>query len=522
MRTPALLLLAGLLAACPGSSSPGPDAASFDGSAGSGDSGAPGLDAASGAADASSDRGDAGLHAHLALTLHREAKGAAFVAQVAATGDDGKPLSGLSVEVVAGSQSLAAADLGDGRYEATVVPAIESGELQVGAHVAGEAGGPSRTALVLPTVADGWDQPEVVGGLVNTAGTEDSSTVSPDGEWLVVGTYVVVDIMSCLMGLGTGPKDGRNSACQTAVGPYGPPARPRMPGAERITSPTSIVMNGPKLCVTAPDGGQFELPGDGGVTVFALPPTTAYGFHRQADGTFAEPFVIHYDDDGWTSAPFCFSFTSVPAAGLAPVIYGYVRADQYGAPHQPTAATLKLGEDNVLGTYRCVGGAVQFSSPGTKVLPVGPATQNAGNTWAGQGYLWSDDESVNPAVVLQAKQGPDGGFGDWAPLAIPEAGEDLRQPVVFGGRVYYYRNAAVASVSWTGADPGERTSFGASVTELAGEAVADLATAKPGTVFGMGQPTFATRPDGSVEMYFVYYAKTATGIDGQVGVVRAR
>jgi hypothetical protein len=44
----------------------------------------------------------------------------------------------------------------------------------------------SRTALVLRDVGPAWGQPEAAPGLVNTPAYEDSSEVSPDGEWLVI------------------------------------------------------------------------------------------------------------------------------------------------------------------------------------------------------------------------------------------------------------------------------------------------------------------------------------------------
>jgi len=44
----------------------------------------------------------------------------------------------------------------------------------------------TRTELVMPSVGEDWNQPEPVGGLVNTAGWEDGANISPDGRWLVV------------------------------------------------------------------------------------------------------------------------------------------------------------------------------------------------------------------------------------------------------------------------------------------------------------------------------------------------
>ena len=91
--------------------------------------------------------------------------------------------------------------------------------------------------------------------------------------------------------------------------------------------------------------------------------------------------------------------------------------------------------------------------------------------------------------------------------------ELLPSPSLRNGRVYYYRNVTVTSVPWSGGDPSSGSSFGAPRTELAGDAIpagGPLLLA-PGLVTALGQPTFAKRPDGSTEMVFVYYRRTATG-----------
>jgi hypothetical protein len=469
---------------------------------------------------------DSGAAVTLALTLHREDAGSpsAILASVNATGN-GNGVDGLSIEVNAGAETLTAAGQGGGAYLARIVPPFTSGELPVSARVSGQDAGPSVTALVLPIVADEWDQPISVGGLVNTPGTEDSSTVSPDGQWLIVGTYLVVDGLCCDVGCGNLPDDGRNAYCQDVIGPYDAPARPNMPGADRIVSPHRILNIAPNLCLVGADGGDLSLPlADGGELRPALPPLAAYGFHRQADGTFAEPFPIFVDNDGFTSAPFCFSFTQVPANGVADVIVAFKRFDDFAAPMQPAFTQLQLGGANQLASYACVNGKVQYTPGPILPLPVSPATQQAGNTSVGAGFLWSDDETKTPAVTVVSQGLADGGFTPWQPLPLPSAGDDRRQPVLFGGRVFYYRTGSIASVWWSGLDPTASASFGPPNTELAGDPFSGglpLGFA-PGRVAAVGQPTFATLADGTVEMYFVYYQRTSTGFDGQIGRVTHR
>jgi hypothetical protein len=500
-----------------------------------GDAGSPGPDAA-GTADAgnvqdagsTADSGapDAGPVVSLSLALHREDGGSpsAILAWVNATAG-GIGIDGLSVEVTAGPATLPATSQGGGAYLARIVPPFTSGELPVSAQLAGQDAGPSMTALVLPTVADGWDQPISLGGLVNTPGTEDSSTISPDGQWLIVGTYMVVDGLCCAFGCGYMPSDSRNPYCQDVTGPYDAPARPNMPGADRILSPHRILSIAPNFCLVGADGGDlaFPLP-DGGEVEPALPPVAAYGFHRQPDGTFAEPFLLFVDDDGFTASPFCFSFVNAPSNGAADIVVAYKRIDDLAAPWQPAYAQLQLGGTNQLGGYACVNGKIQFTPGPVYPLPVSPATQQAGNTSVGAGYLWSDDETKTPAVTIVSQGLSDGGLTPWQALPLPSPGDDRRQPVFFGDRIFYYRTGAIASASWTGLDPTAPSSFGTPVTELAGDAipVTGILGFTAGRVVAVGQPTFATLADGSLEMYFVYYQRTATGFDGQIGRVPHR
>jgi hypothetical protein len=291
-----------------------------------------------------------------------------------------------------------------------------------------------------------------------------------------------------------------------------------MPGADRILSPTRILNTLPNLCAVGPDGGDFSVVIDGGEYVIPVPPESAYGFHRQPDGTFAEPFSIHFEDDG-AGTSFCFSFVAPVQDRSASIVFATMQAGT-NLPNRPTATVLTLGAENVLGTYACLSGVPTYSPGAITTLPVNPATQNAGNTSEGGGYLWSDDETQQPPVALVAAVLVDGGFGTWAPLPLPSSGEDRRQPVLYGGSIYYYRSTTVTSTAWSGADPSSSASFGPPRIELAGESNAQNATS--GEVVAVGQPTFADRPDGTTEMYFVYYRRTETGYDGQVGRVSKR
>jgi hypothetical protein len=495
------------------------DAGTLAGDAGALDSGEPGP----------VDAGQSQPEVTLGIVLHRAISGSPspVLVWVTATVDGGAPLSGLNILVDTPDASFAAT-LDGGTYIATVVPPFTSGELPLWAHLVGSDAGVAATALVLPTVRDAWDQPVPVGGLVNTPGTEDSPTVSPDGQWLIVGTYSPVDLLCCSGSCGGYPfLDGENPACSDALGPVSAPARPGMPGADRVLSSTDINFADALMCAEEPDGGPVTMPlPDGGTYPFALPPVADYGFHRQPDGTYAEPFLIQTGSDGFVSQPFCFTFLGTADAGdPAPVIFGY-NLDSPTDPHpHPWFAQLTMGQTDSLGSYQCespVPAYPTFTPNDIAAVPVGPPGQQAGNTSVasfGSGYyLLSDDESASPPYVEYSWNDGDGGYSDWAPVALPEDGVDRRQPVAVGGRLFYFRSAEIASVAWDGGNPADPASFTDLETELAGET---SPSGRVGEVVALGQPTFALI-DGGPNMFFVYYRRSATGYDGQIGLVPLR
>ncbi len=104
-------------------------------------------------------------------------------------------------------------------------------------------------------------------------------------------------------------------------------------------------------------------------------------------------------------------------------------------------------------------------------------------------------------------------------MALPEPGIDRRQPVLAGDRLFYYRGADIASVAWNGDNPGDPDVFTDLETELGHET---NITGRVGEVLGLGQPIRSAEVDGGVQMFFVYYRRSATGADGQIGNVWLR
>src|SRR5262249_16949914 len=139
----------------------------------------------------------------------------------------------------------------------------------------------TRTALVLGSVDDAWNQPEPVRGLANTLGWEDGPSISPDGSMLTL-QYLPVSI-SCLLG-----GDLSSPACHV-IGPVAAPARPNQPGANRVNADGTYL----NACPTA------GIP----TITTPVPPNSLYALQRQPDGSFADPHPIYYDGiDGCVGA----------------------------------------------------------------------------------------------------------------------------------------------------------------------------------------------------------------------------
>ena len=439
---------------------------------------------------------------------------AAVVVFVRGVLPDGGPLGAVDLEATApGSVSVGAPRAVDGGLAILVTPGQTSGEQPI--FVTARSGTASltktTTALVLPLVSSDWGQPEAVPGLVNTAGYEDGTVVSPDGEWLFVGSYSPVDAICCLLGC-AGPANPQSAACQTVLGPYGAPERPNMFGAERILSKTRILNRCDKLCFTAPDGGEVES--------FALPPVTAFGFKRMSDGSFAEPFVIGRDADG-CGAPFGFSLLAAPKGTAAEAVFGGYSVVPAGSDNDLFYTPLTLGSPNVLARYSCDAGTVVESDRITTRLVTTPLAGEQGNPQVRAPYIFFDDDSAptTPKMYVARFDGglPTAALGATAPLPVGADTDDRRQPFLHGTTLYFAQNLRIATATLSGA-PESAASWSSPVINLAGE----NGSSRPGAVVALGQPTIADRPGGAQELYFVYGIKTATGLDMQAGRVKRR
>lgn len=428
---------------------------------------------------------------------------------------DGAASPGQVVALSAeGGAAGAMTDLGDGRYRGEVAPDQPSGEVALLVEALGEQ--VARTAVVLPQIGAGWGQPERVRGLVNTPGYEDSPEVSPDGAWLIVSNYSPVDLVCCLQGCGGAQElDPAGALCNTSLGPYAAPERPDLPGAARIVSPTQIHDEMPSLGIDMPDDQDF---------VIALPPVAAYGFRRQPDGSYAEPFVIAFAADGSTVAPFGFTFAAPPQGAAATVLYAL---NDLRVPDEAPESTdndlwrveLTLGQPNNLGTFTTPPmGLPQVDVPLVPLELVDRTGPQGNPGVAADGVFWDSEGGVGD-LFFAPGSALGGGLGPAVKVALSQ---DLRgefQPFPSGGRLYYSVDFADirSSARAPDGDPADPATWSEEQVEVAAEAGA----ARVGAVISIGEPTIATL-DGAPTLFFLYTSRTTTGYDMTIAHVRAR
>lgn len=446
------------------------------------------------------DDDDGGPVRVIGLSLDREI-GGDDIRVTAHLTEDGVALPGVAVTIsAAGGVASAVTDAGGGDYLSTVV----ADELDSQVTITATAGAASATRIALPmtNVDEAWGQPEAIAGLVNSPGWEDGANISPDGEWLIVTSIVPIDLLSCV-------QDGQSSSaasCMDVIGPFAAPERPGFLGADRIHDGT--------YDSECPDIG---IPAGSG---FAFPPVSAYGFRRQTDGSFAEPFVIGFDANGCLG-PYGMAFTGAPAGNGAGIVFAF--NDPIDAPdhlEDVWYAPITLGQPNMLGDYSVGMSGIQVT--GFTPTQIGPSLTNVqGNPAYTPGYVLWDDESLGPndrdlyAAALTGTL-PSVTAGTAFTIGASVPGEAEIQPHFdeTTDSLLYMGPSGITSKTLTpSVDPSLPGSWSAPTV---------LVGAAPGhDIVAVGEPTIS-RSAGVTELYFVYVLQTANGYDANVGRVRAR
>lgn len=395
----------------------------------------------------------------------------------------------------------------DGKQEATITPdTLGSGEYQVtlSATVSGSAVSVSHTAIVMGQVASGWGQPMSVDGLVNTAGTQDSMAVSPDGQYLFLQYYPVT--LNCILS-----GNPNSTFCQTPLGPVSAPQRPGMPGASRVG--TNSVHHGcPSL--------NFDP------SPVPVPPIALYGFHRQADGSYAEPFVFMFTGNDGCFAPWgpavhvngdgtyrMFTAFNDPRYSGTASDFAHV----YDFSFAP-GTVLDLGDVNY-------SGGVQISNFKLNQATVAGADTHRGNPhvyYNGDtpSLLFYDDETVAAAAQYVHVSAWNGSSWDaalslnFSPFNTSGLGDT--QPYFDGTQLILRNGLQLLSYAYNGGALSSASSWSAPVTLLAPPGTA----AQTGSLIVVGEPTVATI-NGVRVLYFIYGIYKADGsVNLRAGYVR--
>lgn len=462
----------------------------------------------------------------------------------------------------------AVTELGNGLYRAQLDP-DQTGEYPITVSYNGKS--VSETPIVLYGVDNALGQPMSVSGFVNTAGYEDGVTVSPDGEYLFVQTgphyFMGVFLMQASKANGgcggamnrLGAVDGSYTQCKhtwidSLIGSYSAPERPgffsaRFSGAQLLHNSVSW------------DIGNNAAPNYAMSTMF-------YGFKRQEDGSFKEPFYLAFDDQGdGLINPYGMSFM-MNGDGTATMTYTFddptdpdmVDFDGNGSDDAQSyfdvyTTQIELGKNNILGTF------VPSGTPGThpvRSTPFASQVVNFGKIGIeglagtqGNSHLfyndakqiqsvWVDDEFDSggdhgeiSVHVLQSGNFPN---GSWSKVTLPSpiniAGEsDEIQPFFTGESLLFTRSGTANPSIWYSLYSGEQnaTDYAKSANwSTPVEILAHDPNLLVGNIVAVGEPTVADYK-GKSYVYFVYgYIRgfdVASGlydIDMQAGFVEVK
>lgn len=435
-----------------------------------------------------------------------------------------------------------------GLYQCQVTP-TQTGEHAVTVGLSGVQ--VTRTALVIETVHPDWGQAQAVSGLVNTEGYEDGVTISPDGEYLFVqyGAFYFSGIVLFNTPRAQGGCGGDRLNPSRCSHPYldnviGPVSGPERPGFF-----TGRIANGMNL-----HNAESYMLGVDQAQIFA-PTSMFYGFRRQADGSYAEPFYLAFEDenDGLIN-PFGMSFRR-DGPQTATMVFALndpsdapsVDLDNDGSVDVESlfdiyTATVQLGQDNILGRYVASGTAGQppvrdsffpsvklgFSNTG---LDGHAGTQGNPHLHSVGGVIesvWTDDEfdaggdrgdiSVN---VLSSGTFP---TGTWQKVVLPAVVNEAFpveeiQPYFSGTELFFTRKSDTVSpevfvAAYSGgnsaADYGNAANWSTPVKVLGLSAGLTI-----GQVVALGEPTVASI--GGKEVLFFVYA-IIRDIDAVTGI----
>jgi len=297
-----------------------------------------------------------------------------------------------------------------------------------------------------------------------------------------------------------------------------------MPGADRV-APDGTIQHG------CPSIGLPSLP-------IPLPPNSLFGFRRQSDGSFAEPFVVAFEGIDGCVSPFGITFVT-GQSGARTMLFAFDDPFDNDPPNTDSGGDLyalddvELGAPIVLGRYSLSGGQILLDDF-EGVLLASTKTGHFGNPAgyadaSGRIQVWYDNETMAEeqrdlgAMVFEPGVFPSGAATDPQNLPSPlgEANAGDIQPFFDGSEALLRKGWDIASVEYLGGDIFAQASWAAPEPVFESD-VQGIVSLTPGVIVTTGEPTRAV-VGGRGEVYFVYGVVEADGtLDLNVGVVVER
>jgi hypothetical protein len=418
---------------------------------------------------------------------------------------------------------------GDGVFVSVITPDLaRTGEypIKVSAQVGSKQLSQSLTALVFHDVHARWGQPRSVQGAVNTRGWEDSPFITPDGEYLLI-MYLPIS-PSCVL-------EGNNKQphCRKVKGAMDEKLRPGFASqfvGERVNVATGNISFDCLEVGSIYSRSLFER-----YSVYT-PPMISFGFKRQPDGSYAQPFPI-----GITGASGCVAPSGLAIApkkdGSFTAVMGLVDPGSWNTDEETNypdlfTANIQLGTPQKLAKWSQKSKNLSSSDTGLRLIfgstmegrqdNPHPVTLPGSDQIAG--LLWDrehEDEDIYFRLLAPGGEFPAGPWQDIQKVPVfSDRSKKEIQPWFDGKTMAVTRRYEVVSRQFHGqslAEMAATTAWGPEQIELAVDN--RLKGTEVGVLHAVGDATFAQRK-GKTLLFFVYMLRGADGeLDLNIGYV---
>ncbi len=269
-----------------------------------------------------------------------------------------------------------------------------------------------------------------------------------------------------------------------------------------------------------------------------MPPSLVYGFRRQADGTYAEPFPIGLKGTNGCSTPWG-PEAHVTAGPSARFLGAWGDHRDWGQPANDDnpnlwAAESSLGEPVELGVWNGTAFdtlAMELISGQAFPGPTGNPHGFENGTGEISVLFWDSEHGAEDVFYRYLSPGasfPAGPFEAVGTVPVfADVGVHERMPFFDGTEMLVMRELDVVSSAFSGdpnADIGDPQHWGPIVTELKASQADDPQATEAGTVIALGEPSVARGADDEKRvLFFSYLVRGSNGrLDMNIGVVPER